>query len=112
MPRELAVSVISPERVLFEGTATAAVVPAFDGEVGILPQHAPLMTLLGRGTLVRAGSVVRGEFPDFAVLDGRPARVVGDTRAADAALLAAHPAWRPLREAWAGPPAPAQPPRP
>ncbi|MEN9816955.1 MAG: hypothetical protein RLZ32_835 [Gemmatimonadota bacterium] len=51
MPRELAVSVISPERVLFEGTATAAVVPAFDGEVGILPQHAPLMTLLGRGTL-------------------------------------------------------------
>lgn len=51
MPRELAVSVISPERVLFEGTATAAVVPAFDGEMGILPQHAPLMTLLGRGTL-------------------------------------------------------------
>ena len=69
-------------------------------------------TVLGRGTLVRAGSVVRGEFPDFAVLEGRPARVVGDTRDADAALLAAHPAWRPLREAWAGPPAPAQPPRP
>ena len=65
-----------------------------------------------QGTLVRAGSVVRGEFPDFAVLEGRPARVVGDTRDADAALLAAHPAWRPLREAWAGPPAPAQPPRP
>jgi acetyltransferase-like isoleucine patch superfamily enzyme len=69
-------------------------------------------TVLGRGTLVRAGSVVRGEFPDFAVLEGRPARVVGDTRDADAALLVAHPAWRPLREAWAGPPAPAQPPRP
>jgi ATP synthase F1 epsilon subunit len=49
--RELAVSVISPERVLFEGTAQAVVVPAFDGEVGILPQHAPLMTLLGHGTL-------------------------------------------------------------
>jgi len=49
--KALAVSVISPERVLFEGTAQAAVVPAFDGEVGILPQHAPLMTLLGRGVL-------------------------------------------------------------
>ncbi len=51
MARALQVSVISPERVLFEGSAQAAVVPAFDGEVGIRPQHAPLMTLLGRGVL-------------------------------------------------------------
>jgi F-type H+-transporting ATPase subunit epsilon len=47
----LKVSVISPERVLYEGTARGVVAPAFDGEVGILPMHAPLMTLLGRGTL-------------------------------------------------------------
>jgi F-type H+-transporting ATPase subunit epsilon len=47
----LKVSVISPERVLFEGTARGVVAPAFDGEMGILPMHAPLMTLLGRGTL-------------------------------------------------------------
>jgi acetyltransferase-like isoleucine patch superfamily enzyme len=59
-------------------------------------------TRLGRGTLVCAGSIVRGEFPDFAVLDGRPARVVGDTRQADAALIARHPDVRQLREAWAG----------
>ena len=48
---ELKVSVISPERVLYEGTARGVIAPAFDGEVGILPLHAPLMTLLGRGTL-------------------------------------------------------------
>jgi F-type H+-transporting ATPase subunit epsilon len=47
----LKVSVISPERVLFEGTARGVIAPAFDGELGILPLHAPLMTLLGRGTL-------------------------------------------------------------
>jgi F-type H+-transporting ATPase subunit epsilon len=47
----LQVSVISPERVMFEGTARSVVAPAFDGEVGILPAHAPLMTLLGKGTL-------------------------------------------------------------
>ncbi len=47
----LKVSVISPERVLFEGTARAVIAPAFDGELGILPMHAPLMTLLGRGML-------------------------------------------------------------
>jgi ATP synthase F1 epsilon subunit len=47
----LTVSVISPEKVLFEGSARAVVAPAFDGEIGILPMHAPLMTLLGKGTL-------------------------------------------------------------
>lgn len=58
-------------------------------------------TRLGRGTLVCAGSVVRGEFPDFAVLRGNPAQVVGDTRQADEALLAQHPQARAHYEAWA-----------
>lgn len=51
MSATLKVSVISPERVLYEGTATGVIAPAFDGDVGILPMHAPLMTLLGKGTL-------------------------------------------------------------
>ncbi len=51
MSDSLKVSVISPERVLFEGTARGVIAPAFDGEMGILPMHAPLMTLLGKGTL-------------------------------------------------------------
>ncbi len=49
------VSVISPEKVLFEGDVDAIVAPGFDGEVGILSGHAPMMTLLGRGEL-RLGS--------------------------------------------------------
>ena len=51
----LTVSVISPEAVLFEGTAESVVAPAFDGEVGIFTGHAPMMTLLGQGEL-RLGS--------------------------------------------------------
>ena len=47
----LTVSVISPEAVLFEGTADTVVAPAFDGLVGILTGHAPMMTLLGEGEL-------------------------------------------------------------
>ena len=47
----LHVSVISPERVLFEGEVDSVVAPAFDGEVGILKDHAAMMTLLGAGTL-------------------------------------------------------------
>ncbi len=52
-------------------------------------------TRLGRGSIVRAGSVVRGSFPDHAVLDGRPAVVVGDAREQDERLLAGPAAaWR------------------
>jgi F-type H+-transporting ATPase subunit epsilon len=44
-------AVISPERQLFEGAAQFVVVPGHDGEIGILHDHAPLMALLGTGTL-------------------------------------------------------------
>ena len=47
----LHVSVISPEASLYEGDATSVVAPAFDGQVGILTGHAPMMTLLGKGEL-------------------------------------------------------------
>ena len=55
------VTVISPEASMFDGEADAIVAPAFDGQVGILPNHAPFMTLLGEGTLTvrRAGTASR-----------------------------------------------------
>jgi F-type H+-transporting ATPase subunit epsilon len=55
------VTVISPEASMFDGEADAVVAPAFDGQVGILPNHAPFMTLLGEGTLTvrRAGTASR-----------------------------------------------------
>ncbi|HET9004076.1 MAG TPA: ATP synthase F1 subunit epsilon [Gemmatimonadaceae bacterium] len=47
----LTVSVVSPERTLFEGEAESLVAPAYDGEVGIMSMHAPMLTLLGSGEL-------------------------------------------------------------
>ena len=56
----LHVSVISPEASLYEGDASSVVAPAFDGEVGILTGHAPMMTLLGKGELrVEGGAGAR-----------------------------------------------------
>ena len=50
------VTVVSPERAVFDGAADAVVAPAYDGQVGILPRHAPFLTLLGTGVLtVRLG---------------------------------------------------------
>jgi len=63
-------------------------------------------TRIGRGTLVCAGSFVRGSFPDFAILEGRPARVVGDSRRADERALARFPELRVLYDAWTAAPRP------
>ena len=52
----LQVSLISPERTLFEGEAEMVVAPAWDGEIGILRGHAPLLVLLGKGPLRITGT--------------------------------------------------------
>jgi F-type H+-transporting ATPase subunit epsilon len=52
MPAErLTVSVISPERTIFEGEATEVIAPAWDGKLGVLRGHAPMLVLLGTGEL-------------------------------------------------------------
>ncbi len=48
------VTLIAPERSLYDGDADSVVAPAYDGLVGILPGHAPFLTLLGSGTLIVA----------------------------------------------------------
>jgi len=49
---KMRVIVISPEKAVFDGEADSVVAPAFDGRIGILANHAPLMTVLGTGALV------------------------------------------------------------
>lgn len=58
---------------------------------------------IGKGVLVCAYSQVRGEVPDFAIVAGQPARVVGDTREKDARWLAQYPECRAHYEAWSKP---------
>jgi F-type H+-transporting ATPase subunit epsilon len=44
-------SVITPERAVLETDATFVAFPAHDGEVGILPNRAPLLYKMGAGEL-------------------------------------------------------------
>jgi len=67
--KNLHVTVITPARAVFDAEAASVVAPAFDGELGVLPSHAPLLSLLGTGELrvtAADGSVkrmaVRGGF--------------------------------------------------
>lgn len=55
--------VVTPEKVVFEGAASSLVAPAWDGWVGVLPGHAPFLTLLGNGPLqVDSASGARQSF--------------------------------------------------
>ncbi len=49
---DLTLTVVSPEReVLREEGVTLVLAPSIDGQLGILPRHAPLITQLAPGTL-------------------------------------------------------------
>lgn len=47
----LEVRVVSPAKVVYQGDAAALVAPGWDGQVGVLPGHAPFISLLGAGQL-------------------------------------------------------------
>ena len=68
------VTLIAPERSLYDGEATSVVAPAFDGLVGVLPGHAPFLTVLGSGTLTVSG----GDATERFEVAGGFLQVVGD----------------------------------
>lgn len=43
--------IVSQDRMVFEGDADIVVLPGIEGEMGILPNHAPLLTTLNFGIL-------------------------------------------------------------
>ena len=47
----LRLEIVTAERVLFQGDVDAVVAPGIDGELGVLPKHAALMTALQPGEL-------------------------------------------------------------
>jgi len=49
MASTLTVRLVSQEKEVYRGDAASVVAPAWDGMVGILPGHAPFLTLLGHG---------------------------------------------------------------
>ncbi len=45
----MTVEIITPDKSLFSGMATAVTVPGIDGSLGILDKHAPLISALKKG---------------------------------------------------------------
>ncbi len=58
-------------------------------------------TIIGKGCLIHAYSYVKGEFPEFSIIQGNPAKVVGDTRKIDAPYLEQNPELKTWYNEWA-----------
>jgi F-type H+-transporting ATPase subunit epsilon len=56
MPIKL--EIVTPERLVFDETVDGVTLPGSEGELGVLPHHAPLVSTLGVGELrIRSGGV-------------------------------------------------------
>jgi F-type H+-transporting ATPase subunit epsilon len=84
MPIQL--EIVTPERLAYSDEVDAVVLPGSEGEMGVLPHHAPLLATLGIGELrIRKG----GAEEAFAIVGGfvqvRPDKVVVMAETADMA---------------------------
>ena len=84
MPIKL--EIVTPERLVFDETVDGVTLPGSEGELGVLPHHAPLVSTLGVGELrIREGA--NEEW--FAIVGGfvqvRPDKVVVMAETADLA---------------------------
>lgn len=73
------------------------------GKYTFVGPHSTIMpgTRIGKGSLIAAYSYVQGEFPDFAIISGNPAEVVGDTREMDKKYLDENPDLKKIYKSWA-----------
>ncbi|MGD0779361.1 MAG: F0F1 ATP synthase subunit epsilon [Dehalococcoidales bacterium] len=73
----LKIDIVTAERIVYSAEADEVIAPGVEGQLGILPHHAPLMTILQAGELV----VKRGGQEDSMAISGgflevRPDRVI------------------------------------
>lgn len=84
MPLHL--EIVTPEKLAYSDEVDSVVLPGSEGELGVLPHHAPLVSMLGLGELrIRKGADVE----TFAIAGGflqvRPDKVVVMAEMADMA---------------------------
>ena len=48
-------------------------------------------TRIGKGCIVTAHSYLKGDYPDFSIISGNPAKVIGDVREKDNEWIISHP---------------------
>ena len=86
MANKIHVDIVSAEGEIFSGEAEMVFVPAKEGELGITPRHAPLLTLIKAGEVrIKNGDEEQSIFVGGGALEVQPHRV---TVLADTAVRA------------------------
>lgn len=81
---DLTVDIVTPERVLFSGSAQEVRAPGWQGEFGVLPGHVPFLVLLRGGvTTVATSSGVKRFITGRGFVEAGPDRVTILTDSAD-----------------------------
>ncbi|MBI1186098.1 MAG: F0F1 ATP synthase subunit epsilon [Alphaproteobacteria bacterium] len=74
MTDKLTFALVSPERELFHGEVDQVVVPGVEGEFGVLPNHAPVISMIRPGALrIIDGASERRIFVNGGFADVTPA---------------------------------------
>lgn len=76
--------------------------PVHIGMFSFIGPHSTIMpnTTIGKGCIVSAYSYVQGDFPDFSIIAGNPAVIIGDTRDADLNLIEKYPELQSYYNEW------------
>lgn len=81
------VEIVTPRRELFNGEVQMVTLPGVEGQMGVMGQHAPLLTILDIGEIILHRT---GEEPDYIAVTGgvvevRPDKVIILARSAERA---------------------------
>ena len=102
--------IVTAERIVFSEDVDVVVAPGIEGQLGILPHHAPLMTMLQPGELlVRKGGEELSMAISGGFLEVRPDRIIVLADAAESAEeidIARAEEAKKRAEEWLGLPAP------
>ena len=84
IPKSLELEIVTPEKPIVRDTVDEVQLPGWDGALGILPGHTPLLAMLGAGELwYRKGHEKTYFVLDFGLAEVLPDRVAILVRLAD-----------------------------
>jgi F-type H+-transporting ATPase subunit epsilon len=77
LPTKISLTIVTRERKIIDAQVDEVILPASDGEVGVLPGHTPLLALLGIGQIrYRIGNTIHRLVISWGFAEVLPDRVI------------------------------------
>ena len=77
LPNKISLTIVTRERKIIDAQVDEVILPATDGEIGILPGHTPMLAMLGIGQIrYRQGGTVHRLVISWGFVEVLPDRVI------------------------------------